>query len=189
MSGTLRGLPALPAVFGTSNPRGFTLSGQIRAGAGLTFRSDRTSDVQCTRTLMGGQAMRTDDRKSRLSLKGAALKGAAGVALVMSCAAGIAAMMSVPGGGPFTTVALARMLPVAARGGGTEAAAGAGQSAEARGIDRIADHTSSAATSPGTQANGSAGTEDAEIAVLLDWHLAANNVYGAIHLEDLQQTQ
>lgn len=129
--------------------------------------------------------MRTDDRKSRRSLKGGALKGTAGVALMMSCAAGIAALTSVPGGGPVTTVAPARLLPVAARGSGTDATAGAGQSAEARGIDRGADHASSQAT----QAGGSTGTEDAEIAVLLDWHLGTNNVYGAIHLEDLPQSR
>lgn len=125
--------------------------------------------------------MRTDDSQSRRSFKGVALKGAAGVALMMSCAAGIPALISVPGGGPDTTVAPARLLPVAARGGGT----GAGQSAEARGIYRVADH----ASYPATQAGGSTGTEDAEIAVLLDWHLAANNMYGAIHLEDLPQSR
>jgi len=104
---------------------------------------------------------------------------------MMFCAAGIAALISVPGGGPVTTVAPARLLPVAARGGGTDARAGAGQSVEARGMDRVADHSSSQAT----QAGGSTGTEDTEIAVLLDWHLGANNVYGAIHLEDLPQSR
>lgn len=129
--------------------------------------------------------MRIDDRKSRRSLKGAALKGATGVALMMSCAAGIAALISVPGGGPVTTVALTRLLPVAARGSGTDATAGAGRSAEGGGINRVADH----ASAPATQAGGSTDTEDTEIAVLLDWHLAANNVYGAIHLEDLPQSR
>ena len=32
MSGYLRGLPALPAIFGSTNPRGFTLCGQILCG-------------------------------------------------------------------------------------------------------------------------------------------------------------
>lgn len=140
--------------------------------------------------------MWTDDSKSRRSLKvkGIALKGAAGVALMMSCAAGIAALISVPGGGPFTTVAPAGLLVVAARDSGTGDAVGAGQPAGAGGIDRVADHTRSPTTpatpaSPATQADGSTGTEDAEIAVLLDWHLGANNVYGAIHLEDLPQSR
>ena len=129
--------------------------------------------------------MRTDNSESRRSLKGVAGKGAAGVALMMSCAAVIPALISVPGGGPVTAVAPSRLLPVAARGGGTVDTAGAGQSAEAPGINRVADY----ATSPATQAGGSTGSEDTEIAVLLDWHLSANNVYGAIQFEDPPQSR
>lgn len=129
--------------------------------------------------------MRTDDSNFRRSLKAVALKGAAGAALMLSCAAGIPALISVPGGAAPTPVTLARLFPVAIRGGGSGATAGAGQSAEMHRVDRNPDH----ASSPAPQAGASMGPEDAEIAVLLDWHLGANNVYGAIDLKDLPQSR
>jgi hypothetical protein len=104
--------------------------------------------------------MRIHDSKTRRSLK-----RIAGVVLMMSCVAGIAASISIP-------------VPVLAQ---NSSVAQAGSAQSASGIDRHTDRDTPAAAPPG----GDKDAEDAEVAALLGWHLNANNVYGTSDPEDL----
>jgi hypothetical protein len=112
--------------------------------------------------------MRIHDSKTRRSLK-----RIVGVVLMVSCAAGIAASISIP-------------VPVLAQNGSMEEAApGSAQSVSASGIDRHADRDTPATARPG----GVKDAEDAEVAALLGWHLNANNVYGISDPEDMPHSR
>ena len=117
--------------------------------------------------------MKIHDRKTRRLLQ-----RIAGVVLMMACAAGIAASISIPGGGP------GKWNSVLAQDTGTDAAPGSAQSVSTIGIDRHGDRD----TPPAARLDGY-DAEDAEIAALLGWHLNANSVYGASDPEDVPRSQ
>lgn len=106
------------------------------------------------------------------------LQRIAGVALMMSCAAGIAASLSIPGGGP------GKWNSLLARDTGTDPASGSAES-----VSALMDRDGVSDTPPAARPGEDKGAEDAEIAALLGWHLTANNVYGASDAEDMPHSR
>lgn len=122
--------------------------------------------------------MQTQKRKSRRSLN-----RIAGAVLMMSCASAIAASIASI---PDANTAPGRLMPVLAQAADTEGMSGTGPSARASAVGHYADRDSPA-TAPAD--HNKAGV-DAEIAVLLDWHVSANTTYGStLPPEDMLQTR
>jgi hypothetical protein len=119
--------------------------------------------------------MRILDRKFRRTLA-----RSAGVALMTLCAAGIADTIATTSGGDASTQAQAGTPSILeqldrADAAPREVAAKAGRT----GQQYVDLESPAAATGPAKR------DEDAEIALLLDWHQDANNVSGALHPEEM----
>jgi hypothetical protein len=139
--------------------------------------------------------MRTQDRKSRRPVT-----RIAGVALVVSCAAGIAGFIKwIPAsiGSPNAIVTPAGLPSSLAQGSGADTAPlgigssratcpdcgvieptrETGKSSDSSATDRCPDQGNSAAATTGSTQTA----ENADLALLLDWHLNARNGYSPLH--------